>query len=122
MHTCQYLILGELAKDILAILVSIVASESAFSTGGRFLSPHRSRLHSNTLESLMCAQNWIWASSRGIKLFELCYRIICLLKMFLNLNLLFFLLGGVSENEIFVGEELISNDDDDGAQSSSCLT
>ena len=89
------------------------------------LSPHRSRLHPNTLESLMCAQNWIWASSRGIKLFELCYRIICLLKMFLNLNLLFLLLGGVPENEIFAGEELISDDDDDdddGAQSSSCLT
>ncbi|KAH9801502.1 hypothetical protein KPL71_001060 [Citrus sinensis] len=95
MHTGQYPILGELAKDILAIPVSIVAFESAFSTGGRFLSPHRSRLHPNTLESLMCAQNWIWASSRG----------------------------EVPENEIFAGEELISDDDDDdGAQSSSCLT
>ncbi|KAH9723471.1 BED-type domain-containing protein [Citrus sinensis] len=95
MHTGQYPILGELAKDILAIPVSTVVSESAFSTGGRFLSPHRSRLHPNTLESLMCAQNWIWASSRG----------------------------GVPENEIFAGEELISDDDDDdGAQSSSCLT
>ena len=28
MHTCQYPILGELAKDILAISISIVASES----------------------------------------------------------------------------------------------
>ncbi|KAK9232276.1 hypothetical protein WN943_022521 [Citrus x changshan-huyou] len=94
MHTGQYPILGELAKDILVILVSIIASESAFSTGGRFLSPHRSKLYPNTLESLMCAQNWIWASSRG----------------------------GVPENETFAAEEVISNDDDDGAQSSSCLT
>ena len=122
MHTCQYPILGELTKDILVIPVSTVASESAFSTGARSLSLHHSRFHSNTLESLMYAQNWIWASSRGIKLFELCYNIIYLLKMLLNLNMLFLLLCGVSENEIFIGEEVISDDDDDGAQSSSCLT
>ena len=35
--------------------------------------------------------------------------------------MLFLLLGGVQENEIFAGEEVIS-DDDDGAQLSSCLT
>ena len=86
------------------------------------MSPHRSKFHFDTLESLMCAQNWIWAfTSRGIKLFELCYSIIYLLKMLLNLNMLFLLLGGVSDDEIFTGEEVIS-DDDDGAQSSSCLT
>ena len=36
--------------------------------------------------------------------------------------MLFLLLGGVQENEIFAGEEVISDDDDDGAQLSSCLT
>ena len=70
----------------------------------------------------MCAQNWIWAStSRGINLFELYYSIIYLLKMLLNLSVLFLLLGGVSEDEIFAGKEIIS-DDDDAAQSSSYLT
>ena len=124
MHTSKYPILAELAKDILAIPVSTVASESTFSTGGRFLSPHRSKFLPDTLQALMCAQNWIWAyTSRGIKLFELYFSSICLLKMFLNLNMLFLLLGGVPENEIFAGEELIlDDDDDDGAQSSSCLT
>ena len=121
MHTGQYPILDELAKDILVIPISTVASESVFNTGGRFLSLHHSKLHPNTLESLMCAQNWIWASSQGIKFFELCYSIIYLLKMLLILNMLFLLLGGVPENEIFAKEEVIS-DDDDGAQSSSCLT
>ena len=80
MHTSQYHILVELAKDILAIPVSTVASESAFSVGGRFLSPHRSKLLPDTLEALMCAQNWIWVStSRGIKLFELYFSSIYLL-------------------------------------------
>ncbi|KAH9782451.1 BED-type domain-containing protein [Citrus sinensis] len=63
MHTSQYPILAELAKDILAIPVSTVASESAFSAGDSFLSPHCSKLLPDTLEALMCAQNWIWAST-----------------------------------------------------------
>ena len=40
------------------------------STGGRTLSPHRSRLHPDTLEAIMCSQHWLWAtSSGGIKIF-----------------------------------------------------
>ncbi|KAL5798301.1 hypothetical protein ACOSQ2_003121 [Xanthoceras sorbifolium] len=72
----KYPILAKIAKDMLAIPVSMVASESAFSTGGRFLSPHRRRLHPDTLEALMCAQNWIWAPLRGAKILKLCYTVI----------------------------------------------
>ena len=63
----KYPILAKIARDIIAIPVSTVASESAFSAGGRFLSPHRRRLHPNTLKVLMCAQSWIWAPLRGMK-------------------------------------------------------
>ncbi|KAL5749229.1 hypothetical protein ACOSP7_023832 [Xanthoceras sorbifolium] len=56
-NASKYLILFRVARDVLDIPVSTVASESAFSTGGRVVSPHRSRLHPNTLEVLMCAQN-----------------------------------------------------------------
>ena len=69
----KYPILAKIAKDILAIPVSTVASESAFSASSRFLSPHYRRLHPDTLEALMCAQNWIWAPLRGMKIFKLCY-------------------------------------------------
>ena len=41
----KYLILQRIARDILAILVTTIALGSAFSTSGRLLSPHRSRLH-----------------------------------------------------------------------------
>ena len=54
-----------IVHDIYAILVSTVASKSAFSTGGRVVSKHRSRLHSNTLEALMCAQSWLWKEKEG---------------------------------------------------------
>ena len=46
----RYSILSEIARDLLAVSVSTVASESAFSAGGRCLSPHRSRLHPSTVE------------------------------------------------------------------------
>ena len=53
----KYPTLQRIARDILAIPVSIVASESSFSTSDRLLSPHRSKLHQKTVKALMCAQN-----------------------------------------------------------------
>ncbi|XP_075095044.1 zinc finger BED domain-containing protein RICESLEEPER 2-like [Nicotiana tabacum] len=58
--------LQKMARDLLAIPVSTVASESAFSTSGRLISPHRSRLHPTTLEALMCARTWLWNDLNGL--------------------------------------------------------
>ena len=55
----KYPTLQRIARDILVILVTTVALESAFSTSGRLLSPHRSRLHPKTIEAMMCTQNWL---------------------------------------------------------------
>ena len=73
MQKGRYPILSKIARDVLAIQVSTVASESAFSTSGRTLSSHRSRLHPHTVEALMCAQNWIWAQRRGKKSLQLIF-------------------------------------------------
>ena len=61
----KYPTLQRTARNILAIPVTTVASESAFSTSGRLLSPHRSRLHPKTIEAMMCAQNWLWSEING---------------------------------------------------------
>jgi hypothetical protein len=61
----KYPTLQKIARDILAIPVTTVASESAFSTSRRLLSPHRSRLHPKTIEALMCAQSWLWTEIKG---------------------------------------------------------
>jgi len=61
----KYPTLKKIARDVLAIPASTVASESAFSTGGRVLSPHRSSLHFDTVEALMCLQNWIVGEYSG---------------------------------------------------------
>ncbi|KAL5552941.1 hypothetical protein UlMin_040342 [Ulmus minor] len=55
----KYHLLSSIARDILAIPVTTIASESAFSTGGRVVSPHRNRLHPKTLEALVCVQDYI---------------------------------------------------------------
>ncbi|GJU01665.1 zinc finger BED domain-containing protein RICESLEEPER 2-like protein [Tanacetum coccineum] len=55
----QYPTLQTIARDILAIPISIVASESCFSTSGRLITPHHNRLKPNTLEALMCSQSWL---------------------------------------------------------------
>ncbi|CAN1220698.1 Putative AC9 transposase [Linum grandiflorum] len=60
----KYPILQNVAKDILALLVTSVASESAFSSGGRVLDPHRSRLHESTVEALMCTRSWLQSNGK----------------------------------------------------------
>ncbi len=64
----KYPTLRKIAKDILAIPVSTVASESAFSMSGRVVSPHRSSLHVDSVEALMCLQNWIRGDAIGKQL------------------------------------------------------
>ena len=53
----RYPVLRKVARDIYVIPVSTVASKSAFSTSGRVVSEHRSRLTPDLLEALMCSQD-----------------------------------------------------------------
>ena len=55
----RFPLLSRMARDILAVPISIVASESAFSTGGRILDVFRSSLTPKIVEVLICAQYWI---------------------------------------------------------------
>uniref|UniRef100_A0ACD5VJK4 Uncharacterized protein n=1 Tax=Avena sativa TaxID=4498 RepID=A0ACD5VJK4_AVESA len=55
----RYPTLRKVARDVFAIPVTTVASESAFSTSGRIINKHRSRLTSHMLEVLMCSQDWL---------------------------------------------------------------
>lgn len=55
----------KLARDILPIPITYVASECAFSTSGRVLNVHRSRLTPNVVEALMCMQAWSRADLLG---------------------------------------------------------
>ncbi|KAL4579496.1 hypothetical protein LXL04_015645 [Taraxacum kok-saghyz] len=58
-NSIKFPILSKLARNVLAMPISTVASESAFSTGGRVIDKYRSSLNPETAEALICAQDWI---------------------------------------------------------------
>jgi hypothetical protein len=61
----RYPTVRQIARDILAIPITTVTSESAFSTSGRVLSEHRSCLTPKMLEALMCGQSWLRHTLKG---------------------------------------------------------
>ena len=55
-----------MARDVLAVPISTVASESCFSTRGRVLDTFRSSLTPKIVEALICTQDWLRSSSADI--------------------------------------------------------
>ncbi|KAL4325180.1 hypothetical protein GQ457_11G022130 [Hibiscus cannabinus] len=64
----RYPILSQMARDVFSIPISTVASESAFSTGGRVLDGFRSLLTPTMVEALICTQDWLRKSKESINL------------------------------------------------------
>ncbi|XP_057473026.1 zinc finger BED domain-containing protein RICESLEEPER 2-like isoform X1 [Actinidia eriantha] len=58
-NSSKFRVLSRMARDVLAIPVSSVASECAFSTHGGVLSEFHSSLLPSTVEALVCSQDWI---------------------------------------------------------------
>jgi len=58
-NSARYSTLGRIARDVLAVPASTVASESAFSIYERVITDHRSSLAPETVEALMCFGDWI---------------------------------------------------------------
>ncbi|BFG16830.1 hypothetical protein CerSpe_031040 [Prunus speciosa] len=63
----NYPVLSTIARDILTIPVSSVASESAFSKGGRVISDHRASLAPNSVEACICGSDWIKQEKKKVK-------------------------------------------------------
>nr|KAJ0193893.1 hypothetical protein LSAT_V11C800400750 [Lactuca sativa] len=58
-HKLKYRVLSLMARDVLAIPISTVASEATFSAGGRVIDPYRASLGSDTVQMLICGGDWI---------------------------------------------------------------
>jgi hypothetical protein len=58
-NLAKYPVLSRIARDVLAIPLTTVASEFAFSTGGRVIDCFRSSLAPKIVEALICTQNWL---------------------------------------------------------------
>jgi Domain of unknown function (DUF4413)/hAT family C-terminal dimerisation region len=65
----EYQILSKLVQNVLDVPVSVVASKSTFSTGGRVINAYRSKLVSEVVQALVCIQDWVRGDKKDIILF-----------------------------------------------------
>ncbi|GKA08394.1 zinc finger BED domain-containing protein RICESLEEPER 2-like protein [Tanacetum coccineum] len=63
----KFPILSQVARHVLAMPISTVASESAFSTGGRVIDKFRSSLTPKTAEALLCTQDWLRSTPADVE-------------------------------------------------------
>ncbi|MFS7972897.1 putative HAT dimerization domain, ribonuclease H-like superfamily, hAT-like transposase, RNase-H [Helianthus anomalus] len=72
-HCSKFPVLSRMAKDIFSIPITTVASESAFSAGGRILDDYRSSLSKDMVELLVCGSDWLKSGSKAtIKTLKQC--------------------------------------------------
>ena len=58
-QSSRFPILSRMARDVLSIPISTVASESAFSSSGRILDDFRTSLTPFMVEALICTNDWV---------------------------------------------------------------
>jgi hAT family C-terminal dimerisation region len=108
----KYPVLARLTRDILVVPISTVASESTFSISGRILNPVRNSLSNESIETLVCGQDWLRASVTGMccLLYVIWYTVVCYM---LSANCLACcLLSVMAENGLEFGDKLWPNDDE----------
>ncbi|XP_059436041.1 zinc finger BED domain-containing protein RICESLEEPER 2-like [Corylus avellana] len=64
----RYPEVAAMARDVLSIPVSTVASESTFSIGGRVIDQNRSSLKPDIVEALICSRDWLYGEQAQMKL------------------------------------------------------
>ena len=64
-NASHYPVLAMMARDVFAVPVSTVPSESCFSSANRILSDKRSKLGAHVFERLVCMKDWIDAENRN---------------------------------------------------------
>ena len=64
----KFKVLSKMARDILSIPITTVASESTFSAGGRVIDKKRASMKRETVEVLLCGGDWV-KEAYGIRSF-----------------------------------------------------
>ncbi|TYK14614.1 transposase [Cucumis melo var. makuwa] len=71
MNNDRFEVLGHMARDILAIPVSTIEFESAFSTGGCVVDSSCCSLNWKRLQNLKKDSGWLWRMKRSLKTFQI---------------------------------------------------
>ena len=58
-NEAKYPVLSKLAKDVLTVPVTTVASEATFSAGKMVIDPKRSSMKTKTVEMVLCGGDWV---------------------------------------------------------------
>ena len=77
----KFKVLSKMARDILSIPITTVASESTFSAGGRVIDKKRASMKRETVEVLLCGGDWV-KEAYGIRSF---IEVICPNSVFFHL-------------------------------------
>jgi hypothetical protein len=91
----RYPEVAAMARDVLSIPISTVASESCFSTGGRVIDRYRSSLKPDIVEALICTKDWLYGQQGNIRLLVICifnFFIYFFLSYFNNINFYYLLM------------------------------
>lgn len=62
----RYPILSSMARDILCVPITTVASESAFSCSGHIITRFRSSIKTDNAEALLCLRDWVYREQGNI--------------------------------------------------------
>ena len=65
-HQYRYPELTAMARDVLSIPVSTVASEAAFSIGGHVLKQYRSLLKPENVEAIIYTRDWLYGDKGNL--------------------------------------------------------
>ena len=65
-HQYRYPELAAIARDVLSIPVSTIASKATFSVGGRVLDQYRNSLKLKNVEAIICTRDWLYVDKGNL--------------------------------------------------------
>ena len=68
-HYNRFLELSLIARNLISIPITTIASESSFSIRKKILTPYRSRLLPENVEAMLCTKSWLYGFEGNLKFF-----------------------------------------------------